>query len=114
MLRLRIVTFMSRDPERLADFWAEALALSERKSMEDEVVLADAEWSFPRFTFQRIDDARAATPNAVHIDLIAEDRVVAIARLVALGAAEGATHGDDEFRWTVMRDPDGNEFCVTD
>jgi hypothetical protein len=26
-------------------------------------------------------------------------------------ASEGATHGDSEFRWTVMRDPDGNEFA---
>jgi Glyoxalase-like domain len=31
--------------------------------------------------------------------------------LTELGASEGATHGDSEFRWTVMRDPDGNEFA---
>jgi Glyoxalase-like domain len=33
---------------------------------------------------------------------------------VALGATEDVTHGDDRLRWTVMRDPDGDEFCVRD
>jgi catechol 2,3-dioxygenase-like lactoylglutathione lyase family enzyme len=113
VLRLRNVTFMSRDPSRLADFWQAALGLPERKVSPEEVLLADAEWGYPRFTFQQVDDERHR-PSALHLDLTPKDRRAEVERLVALGAAEGATHGDADFRWTVMRDPDGNEFCVTD
>jgi catechol 2,3-dioxygenase-like lactoylglutathione lyase family enzyme len=113
MLRLRNITFMTSDPGRLADFWAVALGLPERRTSPDEVLLADADWNFPRFTFQRVAEGRRA-PAPVHLDLTSDGRVLAVVRLVELGATEGETHGDDEFRWTVMRDPDGNEFCVTD
>jgi catechol 2,3-dioxygenase-like lactoylglutathione lyase family enzyme len=110
MRRLRNVTFMTTDPESLASFWAEALGLPERKYSPEEVLLADADWGFPRFTFQRIDDGRRA-PAPMYLDLTPDDRAQAVARLTELGASEGATHGDSAFRWTVMRDPDGNEFA---
>jgi hypothetical protein len=104
---------MTADPDRLADFSHAALELAERKTSSAEILLADAAWGFPRFTFQRISEGRSQA-SAVHVDLTAEDRLTEVGRLVALGATAGATHGDDEFRWTVMRDPDGNELCVTD
>jgi hypothetical protein len=113
VLWLRNVTFMTVDPERLADFWQAALGLAERKASSAEILLADADWGFPRFTFQRVSEGRQQA-SAVHLDVTAEDRLAEVARLVALGATEGATHGDDDFGWTIMRDPEGNEFCVTD
>ena len=113
MAFLRNVTFMTTDPKRMADFWAEALHLPERRSSPDEILLADAEWGFPRFTFQRVNDA-PRSPSPLHLDLTPDDRAHEVARLTALGATEGATHGDSGFQWTVMRDPDGNEYCVTD
>ena len=36
----------------------------------------------------------------------------AVARLVGLGATVIAERSLGEFRWTVMADPEGNEFCV--
>jgi Glyoxalase-like domain len=42
--------------------------------------------------------------NRMHIDVNAESLDAAL--------AAGATVVDDSFRWTVMRDPDGQEFCV--
>lgn len=109
MRRIRNVTCMTTDPERLVSFWAEALGLPERKYGPEELVVADADWGFPRFTFQRVDDGRRAAP--MYLDLTPDDRVQAVARLTELGVSEGATHGDSEFRWMVMRDPDGNEFA---
>ena len=73
----------------------------------------DGDFGFPRLTFQRVEDGPRA-PSAIHLDLTPDDRRVAVERLVALGATEGETHGDDDFRWTVVLDPDGNELCVTD
>jgi len=114
-LTLRNVTFLTTDPARLADFWAAALGLTERTDAGHEILIADAEWSRPRFTFQRIDD-HDARASSVHVDLsAAEDRRTEVDRLVALGAEERASHSmDGGWTWTVLADPDGNEFCVTD
>src|SRR3954470_17736336 len=103
---------MSRDPRRLAAFWSAALGVAVQRDGDDEVMVADDDWSFPRYTFQRVDDDGRS--NAMHLDLSAADRVAEVARLVALGATEVRTVTEGDFAWTVMRDPDGNELCVTD
>jgi predicted enzyme related to lactoylglutathione lyase len=35
-----------------------------------------------------------------------------VARLVAAGAGFVAEHEAEGFAWTVLADPDGNQFCV--
>ena len=114
MLFIRNVTFMSDDPRRLADFWSAALGLSERRDDADETVCADAEWSYPRLTFQKVTDAEMR-PRRLHLDLTADDRGVEVERLRSLGArVERDVSMEGGWTWTVMSDPDGNEFCVTD
>jgi catechol 2,3-dioxygenase-like lactoylglutathione lyase family enzyme len=54
--------------------------------------------------------------NRLHIDLAphtSQDRDAEIQRLLDLGAtrADVGQH-DDEVSWTVLADPEGNEFCV--
>lgn len=86
VLRVRNVTFMTVDHERLADFWPAALGLGERRASSAEIVLADADWGFPRFTFQPISEGRRQA-SAVHVDVTADHRLAeVVARLVALGA----------------------------
>ena len=36
-----------------------------------------------------------------------------VERLVALGGSVVAEHSLGDFRWTIVADPEGNEFCVT-
>ena len=36
-----------------------------------------------------------------------------VARLVGLGATVVAERSLGDFGWTVLADPDGNEFCVS-
>ena len=48
--------------------------------------------------------------NRVHLDLHVADRASEVVRLLALGASEERTYNDGA--WTVMTDPEGNEFCV--
>ena len=110
-LALRNVTFMTERPAQLADFWQSVLRLPQRKESDDEVILAETGWPYPRYTFQRVSDVRSAAP--IHLDLLAGDRVAEVRRLVGLGAVEVRTVENDGVTWTVMRDPDGNEFCVT-
>jgi catechol 2,3-dioxygenase-like lactoylglutathione lyase family enzyme len=113
-LVVRNITFSSADPKRLADFWSAVTGYTQRRDSEEEVLLAPDDWSFPRFSFQH-----AATPRSglgrLHLDLTAADMAVEVDRLVGLGATtlwsvDLAQSGTTT--WTVMHDPDGNEFCV--
>ena len=55
--------------------------------------------------------------NRLHIDLAphtSQDRVAEIAALIARGAthAEVGQSEQERVTWTVLADPEGNEFCV--
>jgi hypothetical protein len=52
--------------------------------------------------------------NRVHVDLTsgAEDRTDEIDRLLALGARRIDIGQTGTESWTVLADPEGNEFCV--
>lgn len=113
-LTVRNVTFMTTDPARLAEFWGAALGYTQRRDSEDEILLAPDDWGFPRLTFQPIAAPRSE-PAPLHLDLTADDMLAEIDRLVRLGAVRGQTvepARPGDVTWTVMRDPDGNEFCV--
>ena len=49
--------------------------------------------------------------NRLHLDLRPADREAEVERLVDMGArhVDVGQQGDD---WTVLADPEGNEFCV--
>ena len=49
--------------------------------------------------------------NRLHLDLRGSDFSMAIEQAIALGATRAADvyQGD---RWQVLRDPEGNEFCI--
>jgi hypothetical protein len=46
------------------------------------------------------------------MDIHVPDRVSHVAKLVAAGATEQETRTEMGVEWTVMADPEGNEFCV--
>ena len=54
----------------------------------------------------------------VHLDLAVEDRAAAVERFRDLGGAVRETRSeefaDQTHTWTVMEDPEGNEFCVSE
>ena len=55
------------------------------------------------------------TKNRLHIDLaphISQDRDAQIEDLLARGATRVDVGQDEDVTWTVLADPEGNEFCV--
>jgi predicted enzyme related to lactoylglutathione lyase len=49
----------------------------------------------------------------VHLDFSAEDVDGEVSRLTNAGATElGRQQFSENFRWVVLGDPEGNEFCV--
>lgn len=50
--------------------------------------------------------------NRMHLDLMAPDPEAEVNRLVELGATRVADREEYGYTWTVMADPEGNEFCI--
>ena len=62
--------------------------------------------------FQRVPEPKIGK-NRVHMDYEAGDRAAEVERLVRLGGRVVRELDEPEGRWTIMADPEGNEFCVT-
>jgi predicted enzyme related to lactoylglutathione lyase len=122
------VTFSCAEPRELGQFWAEALGWPQEevdesflqtlrdggmdeRELDGFYVTRNPDGSRPRFLFQRREKSRPEF-YPIHLDLRAEDREAAITRLVAAGATVDETKSSGPHTWTVMRDPDGNPFCV--
>jgi catechol 2,3-dioxygenase-like lactoylglutathione lyase family enzyme len=85
--------------------------------------LVDPDAAGPRIFFQRVPEGKSAK-NRVHLDVRAasglegDERMAALeaeaARLAAMGAAqvERFEPGPMDSGFIVMRDPEGNEFCL--
>ncbi|MGW1883856.1 VOC family protein [Streptomyces sp. NPDC001970] len=110
-MRARVdeIVFDCAEPAVLARFWSGLLG--------GEAVVRDADWAyvdppgFVRVAFQRVPEAKSAK-NRLHLDLNAGDIEAAAAEVVRLGATlVGGIVDDDQGRFQVVRDPEGNEFC---
>ena len=64
-----------------------------------------------RMLFLKVPEGKTVK-NRMHVDFRAPDREAEVARLVGLGATRGDTHNEFGLTWTVLQDPEGNEFCV--
>jgi predicted enzyme related to lactoylglutathione lyase len=61
-----------------------------------------------------VPEAKSGTKNRLHLDLRTADLDAEVDRVVSLGATRLTTEPvtEDGWRWHVLADPDGNEFCV--
>jgi len=111
----------SRDPRELARFWCEVLGyrivdeddqvieIGTEQLVAEEVVRAPVP---PTIVFVPVPEDKAVK-NRLHIDVspIDRDPPEEVERLLALGATR-ADIGQGDVPWTVLADPEGNEFCV--
>ncbi|HVN12028.1 MAG TPA: VOC family protein [Kineosporiaceae bacterium] len=112
-------------PEGFAD-WPEALrawGLPESEWNSASAVV-DPHGICPRIFFQRVPEPKSGK-NRLHLDVPVSDGPgiplerkreqvrAGVRRVVALGASEVGDVEELGSYWTVMRDPEGNEFCVT-
>ena len=120
-VRIASVTFDCSDALVVGTFWSAALdrPLDPQASSEyaaigfagrrDTVGWAPADDH--TWLFGQVPEAKSAK-NRVHLDVTAPDVDAEVARLVDLGATRVADMEEYGYTWTVMTDPDGNEFCV--
>src|SRR5262245_38520749 len=119
MSRLKDMCVDCADPWRLSHWWAEVLGYRVRPHTDDDVAELRAggfsgpeddpsiavdpiDEPGPTFWFNKVEEIKRVK-NRVHVDVYGD-----VAELLG----RGATMVDRQDRWTVLADPEGNEFCV--
>lgn len=123
------ITFACEDPATLATFWAAAVGYDMQEAPPGLMETIEAEGGDVNAAAAAIDPAgrgprlffkkmTRSSPEQmpIHLDLNADDREAEVERLTDLGATvlETKTESTGPYiqTWTVMRDPEGNGFCV--
>jgi catechol 2,3-dioxygenase-like lactoylglutathione lyase family enzyme len=113
-LHLATVVVNVQDMERAVSFWSAALGYRRREAEWDPefMMLVDPDGGGLPISLQ-LADAPPHEPAPLHLDLYTDHQEHHVERLVALGAtrAEDWAYPEDA-DFVVLRDPDGNEFCV--
>jgi len=121
MARLKEIVFDASEPSRLAGFWAAALQgyavrrydaaeidrLARLGFTQEEDPRVAVDGPGPTLFFQKTTTPKQGR-NRIHLDLSCDARATEVARLESLGA----TVREVRDGYTVMLDPEGNEFCV--
>jgi len=133
------VTFDCADPHAQAAFWAQVFGstVEDHSALVDQLVAggrlspderievdgrsafrvvaacSDPSGTEPRLFFQQVPEGKVAK-NRVHLDVHVDPahKPAEVQRLIALGAQLIETHDDRGPMTYVMRDPEGNEFCL--
>jgi hypothetical protein len=96
------------DPPALAGWWSRLLGGSVEVAGDGGATLRAP--GGLAIDFLKVPEAKTVK-NRLHLDLRSTDLAEATEQAVALGA----TRADDIYdggEWQVLRDPDGNEFCL--
>ena len=115
---LLVVVVDCRDPRSQAEFWAQALGYQVSERNPDEFQVSDPAGAGGSLYFMKVPEPKTGK-NRLHLDLVTPGPMEAeVARLVGAGAEVVEVRHDppsldNPDTWTVLRDPEGNEFCVS-
>jgi catechol 2,3-dioxygenase-like lactoylglutathione lyase family enzyme len=115
-LHLATVVVNVQDMRRAVRFWEAALGYRRREQTWDPEFMMLVHPSGTRTPVSlQITDSEPKEPVRVHLDLYTDEQEQQVQRLVQLGATvvDDWPYPDDA-DFVVLRDPDGNEFCVID
>ena len=109
-IRLGSVVVNVADMELMTAFWTDALGHtpSSRDPGDDFRVLRGERVNLSL----QLAETPVSGRGQMHLDLYTEDQASEVERLESLGAAFVRHHHDSGDDYVVMRDPEGNEFCV--
>ena len=113
MLRIAYITIDSEQPRQLAAFWGQLLNADVTTEGDEAWLTAATDHGngYVNILFVQNSDAKVAK-NRLHLDLAPDDYQAQIDRALHLGATKADVGQTGEEPWTVMADPEGNEFCI--
>jgi len=103
-----VVAIDCADPPRLAEFWSALVGGEIEIDRDGDARLRPP--GGPVLDFLRVPEGKSGK-NRLHLDLFTTDFAAAVEQTLTLGA----TRADDVYdggSWQVLRDPEGNEFCL--
>jgi catechol 2,3-dioxygenase-like lactoylglutathione lyase family enzyme len=106
------VTLDCNSPEALAAFWTEALHYRLVHRGPKVFCLGPPEGVAGVLLCLQEVAERKQGKNRMHIDIPSSDPDTDRARLLRLGAVALQRHTEAGYRWVVLADPEGNEFCL--
>jgi predicted enzyme related to lactoylglutathione lyase len=114
--RLAWIQIDCRNPRLLAAFWSAVFGLEVDNILGEPphyVGLAKMGSDSPYVSFQRVPEPKTVK-NRLHFDIRVDDVEHATTQIKALGGRRLPLEDFQEygFRWRVMADPEGNEFCL--
>jgi predicted enzyme related to lactoylglutathione lyase len=99
------------DYETEKAFWSAVLGVGVAREFPGFCWLEPQHEGGVSLALQRVEDP---TPGRrrLHLDSAVPDIAAARDRIVELGGSHVEDHEIMGFHWTVMADPEGNEFCI--
>lgn len=115
-LHLATVVINVQDMSRAVDFWTAALGYVRREQDWDPQFMMLVDPARRRLPVSlQLTDSPPKEAARVHLDLYTDEQARHVERLASLGATQvDEWPYPDGADFIVMRDPDGNEFCVID
>ncbi|MGA9161213.1 MAG: VOC family protein [Actinomycetota bacterium] len=111
-LSVETLTWDCRAPEAIATFWASVLGYDLVDIDDDGAEIRAPERKGVPILFLVVPEGKSVK-NRLHLDLRPETSMVEEKeRVLALGAREFRYVAEGGSYWTVMLDPEGNEFCI--
>ncbi len=100
------------DPVRLAAFWGALFDRDPEPGLPGWVQLPARHDHEPRINFQPVAEPKRGKVR-IHLDVTVDDVDRAIERVLHLGGGDtGERHQYREGTVVVLKDPEGNEFCI--
>jgi predicted enzyme related to lactoylglutathione lyase len=113
-LSLHHIIIDAHDLAGLSRFWAEVLDWKILSEREREVLIGANATAPIGICFMPVTDTKVVK-NRLHLDLAPgsqAERDAEIERVIALGARLVDIGQTGSESWTVLADPEGNEFCI--
>lgn len=109
---LESVTVDCADPERLAAFWSAVLGYEVEDADDLSAYIVDPDGVGVPVLFLVVPEGKSVK-NRLHFDLRPDGGMrEEVDRVLALGATSPRRVDEHGSFWTVLLDPEGNEFCV--
>ncbi|WP_229070109.1 VOC family protein [Actinoplanes sp. DH11] len=111
--RIAVISIDALRPRPIAEFWAAVLGWQILEEDPDFITIGPADRPGPTIDVCPVPE-RKTVKNRLHLDLRADGSTAAaeVERLIGLGARHADVGQDPDSSWTVLADPEGNEFCV--
>jgi predicted enzyme related to lactoylglutathione lyase len=109
-----VIVIDCADLDRSARFWAGALGYAAGAATGGRYrSLTPENGEGIEVLLQQVDDEKCGK-NRLHLDLRTADLAAELSRIAGLGASLLTSRPVEEhgWRWHVLADPDGNEFCI--